>query len=164
VGAAVKAAETVVETPTVTVQLVPLEELQPVHPEKVEPEAAAAVSVTEVPWGSCALQVAPQEIDEPVTVPVPVPVLVTLSVPIGTGLTLKVAVTDCAVDIVTTQVAPLVEPQPDQLENVEPIDAVAVNVTTVPGANEALQVGPQAMPLGLLTVPVPAPSLVTVSG
>ena len=44
-----------------------------------------------------------------------------------------------------------------------PVVGVAVRVTFVPLANDALQVEPQLMPAGvLLTVPVPAPVLATV--
>jgi hypothetical protein len=54
---------------------------------------------------------------------------------------------------------------PDQPEKVEPAAGVAVRVTTVPLVNEATHVEPQEIPAGaLVTVPVPAPDLVTVSG
>ena len=54
----------------------------PLHPAKVEPPAAAAVSVTLVPLLYDAAHVLPQLIPagEEVTVPVPVPALVTVSV------------------------------------------------------------------------------------
>jgi hypothetical protein len=45
---------------------------------------------------------------------------------------------------------------------VDPVAAVAVRATLVPLVKDALQVLPQAMPLGLeVTVPVPVPLLVT---
>lgn len=54
----------------------------PLHPEKREPDPAAAVSVTLVPWANCALQVEPQLIPAGAleTVPVPAPALATESV------------------------------------------------------------------------------------
>ena len=54
---------------------------------------------------------------------------------------------------------------PLQPANREPVAAVAVRVTTVPAAYDSAQSAPQAMPAGLLvTVPLPVPALVTVSG
>jgi hypothetical protein len=53
---------------------------------------------------------------------------------------------------------------PDQPENLEPDLAVAVNVTVVPLANDALQDELQLTPEGeLLIVPAPLPALCTVS-
>lgn len=53
---------------------------------------------------------------------------------------------------------------PDQPANVEPEEAVAVNVTAVLLLILAVQVLPQLIPAGLLiTVPVPLPARVTVS-
>ena len=47
----------------------------------------------------------------------------------------------------------------------EPPPGVAVNTTLVPDGYEAVHVGPQFMPAGVLvTVPVPAPDFVTLSG
>src|SRR5437879_11958753 len=55
------------------------------------------------------------------------------------------------------------QPPPLQPEKVEPAVGVAVKVTAVPLANGAEHVAPQATPAGLLvTVPAPAPALVTV--
>jgi hypothetical protein len=66
--------------------------------------------------------------------------------------------------IVTVQVRALPEHAPVHPANVEPGDADAVSVTTVPDANVARQVVPQAIPDGLdATVPAPGPRLVTVS-
>ena len=54
------------------------------------------------------------------------------------------------------------QPQPDQPVKIEPVLAVAVSVTDVPGEYEAVHVVPQLMPVGeLVTVPVPLPDLVT---
>jgi hypothetical protein len=76
----------------------------------------------------------------------------------------KVAVTVVAAETVTAQ-APVPEhPPPLQPVKVEPAAGVAVNVTAVPLAKLAEQVTPQLIPAGLLvTVPVPAPALETVS-
>jgi hypothetical protein len=57
---------------------------------------------------------------------------------------------------------PVVQPVPDQPENVEPVVGAAVNVTNAPLLKEAEQVLPQLMPAGaLVTVPVPVPVLLT---
>jgi len=75
-----------------------------------------------------------------------------------------VAVTDAAPLIVTVQVPVPVQPPPLQPVKVEPAAGVAVSVTAVPLANEDEHVAPQEMPAGtLVTVPLPAPALDTVS-
>jgi hypothetical protein len=62
------------------------------------------------------------------------------------------------------QVPVPLQPPPLQPENVEPAAGVAVKVTAVPLVNPAEQVLPQEMPVGaLVTVPLPAPALLTVS-
>src|ERR1051325_7117846 len=79
-----------------TVQ-VPVPVQAPLQPANVEPLAAAAVRVTEVPLAKLALHVLPQLIPagDEVTVPVPVPALVTVRVwVLAEGL--KGGVTDCA--------------------------------------------------------------------
>src|SRR5437763_1590996 len=74
----------------------------------------------------------------------------------------KVAVTACAALIVTLQ-APVPVQLPLQPVKVEPAAGAAVKVTAVPLVNEAEQVAPQEIPAGVLvTVPLPAPALVTV--
>src|SRR5207244_6385826 len=77
----------------------------------------------------------------------------------------KMAVTACAALIVTVQVPVPVQPPPLQPEKVEPAAGTAVKVTEVPLANLAEQpMPPQTMPAGaLVTVPLPAPALLTVS-
>src|SRR5262252_3311058 len=87
-----------------TVQ-VPVPVQAPLQPPKVEPLAAAAVRVTEVPLAKLALHVVPQLMPagEEVTVPVPVPARVTVRLWLLT-LGLKVAVTDWAAVSATVQV------------------------------------------------------------
>ena len=65
--------------------------------------------------------------------------------------------------IVTVQVLPVtLQLEPVQPAKDEPAAGVAVNVTTVPLANDDVHVAPQLMPAGLLvTVPEPAPALPT---
>lgn len=52
----------------------------PLHPAKLDPDAADAVSVIDVPEFTVSLQSLPQLIPVPVTVPVPVPDLDTVRV------------------------------------------------------------------------------------
>ena len=65
---------------TVTVQLVPLTESQPLKPEKIELEFGSAVTVSLVPLGTDTTQVVPQLIPSPLTTPVPSPLFAMLSV------------------------------------------------------------------------------------
>lgn len=77
---------------------------------------------------------------------------------------MKLAVIVRAAFMVTTQMLPDVESQPDQLEKEDPEFGCAVSVTVVPTEKLALhvEVG-QAMPVGeLVTTPDPAPPIVTV--
>src|SRR5207247_665997 len=79
--------------------------------------------------------------------------------------TAKVAVTVVAALSVTVQVPVPEQPPPLQPLKIEPAAGAAVRVTGVPVANAAEHVAPQEIPAGLLvTVPVPAPVLLTVSG
>ena len=74
----------------------------------------------------------------------------------------KVAVTARAAVIVTVQL-PAPTQLPPQPTKVEPEAGAAVKVTTVLMVNDAEHVAPHAMPAGVLvTVPLPAPALVTV--
>lgn len=71
---------------------------------------------------------------------------------------MKVAVTLLAEFIVTTQVPVPLQPEPLQPVNVDPAEAAAVSVTTVPELNDAPQVAPQLIPAGEdVTVPAPVP-------
>ena len=64
----------------------------------------------------------------------------------------------------TVQVLVPAQPPPLQPVNVEPAAGVAVSVTAVPLGNAAEHVVPQEIPAGeLVTVPVPAPVVLTVS-
>ena len=77
---------------------------------------------------------------------------------------LKVALTAWLAFIVSVQ--PVLVPlhAPDQLTKYAPLPAAAVSFTTVPAANDALQVGEQVIPAGLLlTVPVEVPARLTVN-
>ena len=70
---------------------------------------------------------------------------------------------DRPVVMVTVQVSALPLHAPSQRAKRLPGAGVAVSVTTVSGANVAVQVMPQSMPAGLLVItPSPMPSLVTV--
>jgi len=110
--------------------LVPLHPA-PLHPVKIDPDDAVAVSVTVEPRTACPLHVEPQLIVATgllVTVPVPVPVLLMVRSRAGAND----AVTFVAVFIVTWQASVPLHPPP--LHPVNRFDAlgVAVSVTTVP--------------------------------
>jgi len=128
-----KVAVTVVAAETVTVQApVPVHPapLQPL-PLKIEPAAGAAVSVTAVPLGKLAAQVAPQvmPVGELVMVPLPVPVLETVRAKV---CGVKVAVTVVPAETVTVQAPVPEQPPPLQPVKVELTFGVAVSVTAVP--------------------------------
>ena len=160
----VKVAVTVVAAfkEMVQVALVPLQ--PPDHPGNLEPDLAAAVSLTDVPGANFAAHVLPQLTPEGllVTVPAPVPALFTVS---WTGaVELKVAVTVAAALRETVQVALVPLQLPDHPANLEPDLAAAVSLMDVPAVNFAAHVPPQLTPEGLLvTVPAPVPALFTVS-
>src|SRR2546428_13932098 len=76
----------------------------------------------------------------------------------------KVAMTARAALIVTLQV-PVPVQLPLQPVKVAPAAGAGVRVTTVPVVRAVEQVAPQEIPAGeLVTVPLPAPDLVTVRG
>jgi len=155
------AAETFLSELRVRLQLLPEAESQPDQPAKTDPLAATAVRVTEVPGGSVALQVAPQLIPLPVTVPEPEPDLATVTVwKPPELLALNVAETLRFEASARVHVFPEAESQPDQLAKVEPVAAVAVRVTAVPAAKLSLQTEPQFTPLPV-TVPEPEPAVET---
>jgi hypothetical protein len=135
----------------------------PFHPLNVEPGAGVAVSVTVEPLRTDCEQVAPQlmPLGTDVTVPNPTPFLVTESVNVGRW---KLAPSVTSPVIVITHVPVPLQPPPVQPLKIEYIAGVAESVTTVPWANEALQVPPQLMPDGSeITPPPPLPVLMTPS-
>ena len=145
----------------VTVQVPVPEQPPPLQPVKVNPAAGVAVKVTAVPVVKEVEQVAPQEIPAGELVTVPLPALVTVS---AKDDCMKVAVTEVAAFIVTEQVPVPEQPPPLQPVKVDPAAGMAVNVTAVPLGKAAEQVAPQERPAGVLvTVPVPAPAVPTVS-
>src|SRR6266403_296346 len=158
-----KVAVTEVAALIVTVQVPVPVQPPPLQPVKVEPAAGVAVSVTTVPVVKAVEQVGSQAIPAGalVTAPLPVPALVTES---AKDDCMKVAVTEVAALMGAVQVPVPVQPPPLQPVKVEPAAGVAVSVTAVPLVNEKAQVAPQEMPAGaLVTVPLPAPVLLTVS-
>ncbi len=84
---------------------------------------------------------------------------------VGTAtVVVKLAVTLCAWLSVTLQPA-VPEQAPLQPVKVEPLAGVAESVITLPAVKLAVHVLPHAMPAGVLvTLPLPVPDLVTVSG
>jgi hypothetical protein len=147
------------------------EQPAPDQPPNVDPEAGAAVRVTDVPVLKDAEQVEPQLMPAGalVTVPEPVPARVTVSVLVAGGgiggvVTLNVAVTSSSAFMVNMQFPVPEHPAPDQPANVDPELAVPVRVTGVPVLKDAVQVVGQLIPAGpLITVPVPVPVSVAVS-
>src|SRR5215470_14553260 len=163
VVAGAKVAVTAVAPISVTTHVPVPVQLPPLQPVKVDPAAGAAVRVTMVPDVNETEQVVPQLMPagELVTVPLPVPLLFTLS---AKDACMKVAVTEAAAFKVTTQVPVPVQPPPLQPVKVDPAAGAALSVMTVPDVNEVEQVAPQLIPAGVLvTVPTPAPALLTVS-
>jgi hypothetical protein len=154
---------TLVAALTVTMQVPAPEQPPSLQPLNVDPAAGAAVKVTAVPLANRLVHVVPHEMPagELVTVPEPAPALVTVSVKVCTA---KLAVTVVAALSVRVQVPVPEQPPPLQPVKAEPAAGVAVKLTAVPLANAVAHVAPQEMPAGLLvTVPVPAPVLLTVS-
>jgi len=135
----------------------------PLHPANTEPVSASAVSVTSVPEWKSAAQASPQSIPPglEVTLPFPAPAFTTVR---GNVCRLNVAVTVLAPSIFTWQVLPVPEQAPPHRSNTDPLEGVAVRVSISPDAYSPVQLVPQLIPGGLLTtVPLPAPSRVTVS-
>src|SRR5438046_1785759 len=126
-----KAAVTDVAAETVTVHAPVPVHPPPLQPLKIEPAAGAAVSVTAVPLGKLAAQVAPQvmPVGAAVRVALPVPLLETGVVKV---CGVKVAVTVVAAETVTVQAPVPVQPAPLQPVKVELAVGVAVSVTAVP--------------------------------
>ena len=99
----------------------------------------------------------------------PFGLLVTVPWPAGTvtdncslGKALKVAVTEVLADKLTWQVEDPLQ-APVQPANVEPVEGIAVNWTTVSVVKDALQLEVQPIAAGLLfTTPLPFPENCTV--
>jgi hypothetical protein len=136
------------------------------------PVVGDANNVIEVPDARLAVHVAPQSMPagELTTLPVPPSwTLVTVSVNVpdgggggGSAEVLKVALTVTLSLIWTIQGPVAVQPAPLQPPKTDPDAGTALSVTDVPPEKDREQVVPQLMPLGLLvTVPLPAPFLVT---
>src|SRR4051794_10521742 len=108
------------------------EQPAPNQPAKSELASGVAVSVTTVPNAKACEQVAPQSIPAglELTEPVPEPSVDTSSV--LSGFRSKVAVTDRAASIETTQSPVPVQPAPDQPVKSELRAGVADSVTDVP--------------------------------
>ena len=137
----------------------------PPQPVKLEPLTGVALKVTLEALLKVAVQVVPQLMPAEVleTAPVPVPFLVMVSANVVGAIRLNVAVTDFAASIVTSQVNAVPVQAPLQPAKLEPLMIEAVNFTMVFWLNEALQIGSQLMPAGLLeTLPDPVPALVIV--
>src|SRR5580704_7010086 len=99
----------------------------PPQPEKPQPSAGVAVSVTWVPWTKPVLQVDGQLIPAGELATAPLPVTFTESV----SACKNVTVTDSAAFIVTVQL-PLPLQAPPQLLNAQPLVGVGVKVTCDP--------------------------------
>src|SRR4051812_29422604 len=107
------------------------------------------------------MQVAPQLIGPPVTVPLPVPARMTVS---GNVSSVNVAVTLLAMSIVTVH-GPVPVHAPLQPANVEPVDAAGGGIRAVLSWTGRVHAGPRAMPAGVdVTEPLPVPARVTASG
>src|SRR5882762_3014927 len=134
-GLSVKVAVTDLAASIVTLQVTDEPLHAPVHPEKTETADGAAVNVTTVLRLYASEQSAPHAIPAglELTVPRPLPAVVTVSNRVGTTVVVKVAVTDFARSIVTSQVLDAPLQAPDQPAKIELADGVAVRVTPVLG-------------------------------
>src|SRR3954471_19140063 len=135
----------------------------PPQPAKSESSSPVAVSVTVEPISNSSAQAVPlsphsRPLGSLAIRPLPLSSLPTLS----EYWFAKVAVTFLTWSIVTTQGSvPLhAPPQPVKV----PTPVVAVSMTTVPYGSVSLQSAPQSIPaMSAVTVPLPVPSLATVS-
>jgi hypothetical protein len=140
----------------------------PLHPVKVEPDAAVAVSLTDVPLEKLAWQAVPHEIPAGwlTTVPLPSPAFCVASAYVdggGADASENVAEMLTATLPLVTHGSVPAHPPPVHPVNTEPDAAVAVSVTRRPAGKLSAQSLPQLMPVGLLTtVPPPVPAFVSV--
>jgi hypothetical protein len=160
IGLRVNVATTDFALSRVTAQ-VPLPLQAPLQPAKFEFASGVTVSVTRAFAPYASPQSSPQSMPAGMlfTVPLPVPVLLTER---ANGCRVKVAVTDFAASIVTTQASVPLQAslQPVKMES---SSAVTVRITVFPTGKGAEQVVPQLIPgRSLITRPWPLPALVTV--
>jgi len=149
---------------TVSVQVgdAPLAAHAPPQPTKVVFDPATALSVTMPPALYDAEQVAPQAMPAGVETTDPLPATETDTV--KTDTLTKVAVTLLAESIVTMQDVPDELAHPLQPPKLDPASGDAVSATIAPVTYDAEQAAPQSIPpIDDLTVPVPAPVLLTTS-
>jgi hypothetical protein len=150
------AALTEVALDSVTLQVASVPVQPEVQPVKRCFAAAWAVSLTWVPIGSDSLQSPGQLMPDGADSTLPLPSTLTLMAAMPDGVGVKLAVTLCALLIVTLQLPLPVQPAPLQPLKVKPLFGVAVSVTLLPCAKLLLQVVPQLMPAGdELTLPEP---------
>jgi hypothetical protein len=166
VTAAVKVAVTFRAALIVSVHVLVVPEHAPLQPSNVEPEPAAAVSVTFEPTARFAVQTVappPQLIPPPVTVPFPVTLTDNGTVEVPTPV--KLAVTVLALFIVTVQVVVVPEQAPPQPRKPAPESGIAVSVTVDPVVSFAVQPDPPAEVHAIpppVTVPLPVTDTVSV--
>jgi hypothetical protein len=133
VVAAANCAVTAVSALSITVQE-PVPEQEPDQPEKAWPDAAVAVSTTEVPWVNDMLQVEPQSI----------PAGFELTDPLPSSVTVSIAVGELASG----------PPLPGLLEDIEPPQANAqVMQATAPSLAQSCICNPPRETFGLLLQP-----------
>ncbi|MBL8523406.1 MAG: hypothetical protein JNN20_06945 [Betaproteobacteria bacterium] len=143
----------------------------PDQPEKLDPLAGLAVSVTTLLIASAVEHVLPHEIPAGLetTEPEPVPATPTYNVAVAgggggvaaTAAKLAVQLTFC--DSTPVNVAAMPLQTPDQPLNVDPLAATAESVMLALTGKLATHVLPQEMPVGkVVTVPMPVPDLLIV--
>lgn len=160
----VNVAVTLVEPFTVTVQVVAVPVQAPPQPVNFAPLAGAALSVTDAPAASVALQVAaplPQLMPVPLTLPDPE--TTTESRGDEPPPVENVAETDFALVIETVHVVADPEHAPPQPVNVLPPSAVSLSVTFAFAASTTLQTAPSLPQLMPPPMTVPPPVTLTVS-
>ena len=144
----------------VTVVGLPLPHPVPLHPPKLDPPDAVAVSVTTSPLVNVSLHTPGQLMlpVPPLDVTVPLPETIMSSVRTASN----VAVQPTAADIVTVPSAQSASPV--HPAKVDVASGVAVSVTDVPTEYGSLQSPGHVIPAGLeVTVPDPVPAIVTAS-
>jgi hypothetical protein len=105
--------EIIEDSVNVQVAVVPVH-VPPLQPVKVDPASGVAVSVTDVPFWILAVQVEPQLMPEPVTVPEPVPDLVTVNVEVLGVVFGGTTVIAFVPPITTVPLSPVIMTTPDE--------------------------------------------------